>query len=139
MVELMVVLVIIGILVLLTLPRLEPLVNKAKETEAKLMLKQVYTLEKSYKYEYDTSSEGVMLGEGKRTAVLTDRSGETYFLDKGDTIDGVKIIEVSSRRVFYNFNKKDSSWIEETKHNHLHLPSRQANLSEKGSPRCPRY
>ncbi len=54
MVELMVVLVIIGILVLLALPRLEPVVTKAKETEAKLMLKQVYTLEKSYKYQYDT-------------------------------------------------------------------------------------
>ncbi len=54
MVELMVVLVIIGILVLLALPRLEPVVTKAKETEAKLMLKQVYTLEKSYKYEHDT-------------------------------------------------------------------------------------
>lgn len=53
MVELMVVLVIIGILVLLALPRLEPVVTKAKETEAKLMLKQVYTLEKSYKYEHD--------------------------------------------------------------------------------------
>ncbi len=43
MVELMVVLVIIGILVLLALPRLEPVVSKAKETEAKLMLKAVHT------------------------------------------------------------------------------------------------
>lgn len=34
MVELMIVLVIVGILVLLALPRLEPLVNKAKEDEA---------------------------------------------------------------------------------------------------------
>ena len=56
MVELMVVLVIIGIFVLLALPRLEPVVSKAKETEAKLMLKQVYTLEKSYKYENDVYS-----------------------------------------------------------------------------------
>lgn len=56
MVELMVVLVIIGILVLLALPRLQPVVTKAKETEAKLMLKQVYTLEKSYKYGHDVYS-----------------------------------------------------------------------------------
>ena len=45
--ELMVVLVIIGVLVLLALPRLLPIVTKAKTTEAKLMLKQVYTFEQS--------------------------------------------------------------------------------------------
>jgi type IV pilus assembly protein PilE len=51
--ELMVVLVIIGVLVLLALPKLLPIVTKAKTTEAKLMLKQVYTLEQSYKFEHD--------------------------------------------------------------------------------------
>src|SRR5437667_12574809 len=51
--ELMVVLVIIGVLVLLALPKLLPIVTKAKTTEAKLMLKQVYTLEQSYKLEHD--------------------------------------------------------------------------------------
>jgi type IV pilus assembly protein PilE len=54
--ELMIVLVIIGILVLLALPKLLPIVTKAKTTEAKLMLKQVYTLEQSYKYERDRYS-----------------------------------------------------------------------------------
>ncbi|MGD8782589.1 MAG: prepilin-type N-terminal cleavage/methylation domain-containing protein [Ignavibacteria bacterium] len=56
MTELMVVLVIIGVLVLLALPRLMPVVTKAKTTEAKLGLKQVYMLEKSHKFEYDTFS-----------------------------------------------------------------------------------
>jgi type IV pilus assembly protein PilE len=51
--ELMVVLVIIGVLVLLALPKLLPVVTKAKTTEAKLMLKQVQTLEQSYKFEHD--------------------------------------------------------------------------------------
>src|SRR5438034_9360373 len=51
--ELMVVLVIIGVLVLLALPKLLPIVTKAKTTEAKLMLKQVYTLEQAYKFEHD--------------------------------------------------------------------------------------
>lgn len=55
--ELMVVLVIIGVLVLLAMPRLLPVVTKAKTTEAKLMLKQVYTLEQSYKLEHDTYSK----------------------------------------------------------------------------------
>ena len=44
--ELMVVLVIIGVLILLALPRLLPVVTKAKVVEAKMNLKQVYMLEK---------------------------------------------------------------------------------------------
>lgn len=56
MTELMVVLVIIGVLVLLALPKLMPLVTKAKTTEAKLMLRQMYTLQQSYKYEHDRYS-----------------------------------------------------------------------------------
>jgi type IV pilus assembly protein PilE len=51
--ELMVVLVIVGVLVLLALPKLLPVVTKAKTTEAKLQLKQLYTLEQSYKFEHD--------------------------------------------------------------------------------------
>src|SRR5437870_7024999 len=57
--ELMVVLVIIGVLVLLALPKLLPIVTKAKTTEAKLMLKQVYTLEQSYKFEHDHYSSAL--------------------------------------------------------------------------------
>src|SRR5436309_7993843 len=55
--ELMVVLVIIGVLVLLALPKLLPIVTRAKTTEAKLMLKQVYTLEQAYKFEHDRYSK----------------------------------------------------------------------------------
>lgn len=54
--ELMIALVIIGVLVLLALPKLLPVVTKAKTTEAKLMLKQLYTLEQSYKFEHDRYS-----------------------------------------------------------------------------------
>ncbi len=57
--ELLVVLVIIGVLVLLALPRLMPVVTKAKTTEAKLSLKQVYMLQKSYKFEYDKYSSNL--------------------------------------------------------------------------------
>jgi type IV pilus assembly protein PilE len=48
--ELLVVLVIIGILVLLALPRLMPLIIRTKSTEAQLQLKHVQTLEQSYFY-----------------------------------------------------------------------------------------
>lgn len=59
MTELLVVLVIIGVLVLLALPRLMPVVTKAKTTEAKLNLKQVLMLQKSYKFENDKYSSNL--------------------------------------------------------------------------------
>jgi len=57
--ELMIVLVIIGILVLLALPKLLPVVTKAKTTEAKLQLKQLFTLEQAYKFEHDRYSNSL--------------------------------------------------------------------------------
>ena len=56
LVELLVVLMIIGILVLITLPNLLPLVTKSKTTEAKLQLQHVQMLERSYFYEFSKYS-----------------------------------------------------------------------------------
>jgi type IV pilus assembly protein PilE len=78
--ELMVVLVIIGVLVLLALPKLMPIVTKAKTTEAKLMLKlkQVYTLEQSYKLEHDKYSNA--LGEiGFEPQKLISEGGQARY------------------------------------------------------------
>ena len=60
--EILVVMVIIGILVLLALPNLMPLITKAKNTEAKVQLQHLQTLEKNYFYEkskYSTSLEDI--------------------------------------------------------------------------------
>ena len=54
--ELLVVLVIIGILVLLALPRLMPLIAKAKSTEAQMQLGHVQALEQGYFYMYSRYS-----------------------------------------------------------------------------------
>ncbi|MBN2833707.1 MAG: prepilin-type N-terminal cleavage/methylation domain-containing protein [Candidatus Delongbacteria bacterium] len=56
--ELLIVLAIIGILILLALPKFLPLISKAKSTEAQIQLKHIYTLQKNYfyvhsKYTYD--------------------------------------------------------------------------------------
>jgi type IV pilus assembly protein PilE len=57
--ELLVVLVIIGILVLLALPRLMPLISKAKSTEAELQLGHLYTLEKNYFYQHSKYTDNL--------------------------------------------------------------------------------
>jgi type IV pilus assembly protein PilE len=57
--ELLVVLCIIGILVLLALPKLLPLISRTKSMEAQLQLKHVLQLEKSYFYIHSKYSESI--------------------------------------------------------------------------------
>jgi type IV pilus assembly protein PilE len=81
LVELLVVLVIIGILVLLALPRLMPLISRAKSTEAQLQLGHLQTLEKSYFYlksKYSTSFEDVGFEQEK---LVTDGGTANYRID----------------------------------------------------------
>ncbi len=61
LIELMIVVVIIGILAALAIPRFMQATIKAKESEAKTILKQIYTLERTYRQQ-----------EGAYTTVLAD-------------------------------------------------------------------
>lgn len=76
--ELMVVLVIIGVLVLLALPKLLPVVTKAKTTEAKLMLKQIHTLQKTYKFEHDRYSASLS-DIGFEQSKLVEEGGQARY------------------------------------------------------------
>jgi prepilin-type N-terminal cleavage/methylation domain-containing protein len=54
LIELMIVVVIIGILAALAIPRFMAATTKSKQSEAKQILKQIYVMERSYRQEYDT-------------------------------------------------------------------------------------
>jgi type IV pilus assembly protein PilE len=104
--ELMVVLVIIGVLVLLALPKLLPIVTKAKTTEAKLMLKQVYTLEQSYKFEHDHYSS-TLIEIGFEQERLVSEGGQARYKievtaadEKGFTAKATSTVDFNSNGVF---------------------------------------
>jgi len=54
LIELMIVVVIIGILAALAIPRFMRATTKAKQSEAKQILKQIYTMQQTYKQAHDT-------------------------------------------------------------------------------------
>lgn len=96
MTELMVALVIIGVLVLLALPRLMPVVTKAKTTEAKLQLKQVYMLQKTYKYEYDTYSNELNTIGFEQETLITDGGTARYKIEITEAgVSAFKVIATS--------------------------------------------
>lgn len=62
LIELMIVVVIIGILAALAIPRFMEATKKAKQSEARTVLKQILTLERSYRQEtgaYDTDLDAI--------------------------------------------------------------------------------
>src|SRR5713101_2608312 len=107
--ELMVVLVIIGILVLLALPKLLPVVTRAKTTEAKLMLKQVYTLEQSFKFEHDHYSKD--LAEiGFEQEKLISQGGQARYKIEVSSADEKMFNAQATSTVDFNGNGTFNIW-----------------------------
>ncbi len=76
--ELLVVIVIIGILAALTIPRFLNVTTSAKMTEAKLMLKQVYNLERGYYWENDAYSSDLQAINFEQEKLKTDGGNARY-------------------------------------------------------------
>jgi type IV pilus assembly protein PilE len=79
--ELLVVLVIIGILVLLALPRLMPLIAKAKSTEAQMQLGHLHALEKGYFYMYSRYSSDLEEIGFEQETLVTDNGTANYKIE----------------------------------------------------------
>jgi type IV pilus assembly protein PilE len=108
--ELMVVLVIIGVLVLLALPKLLPLVTKAKTTEAKLMLKQVITLEQSYKFEHDRYTQ-VLSEIGFEQSKLISEGGQARYKVEVVSADEKSFVVQATSVVDFNNNGIFNVWV----------------------------
>lgn len=70
LIELMIVVVIIGILAALAIPRFSKAGVRAKQNEAKMILKQIYVMEHAYRQEYDTYVVGVGASPGQNLPPL---------------------------------------------------------------------
>jgi len=71
LIELMIVVVIIGILAALAIPRFFSVSTKSKQSEAKLVLKQIYSNQRAYLQEHDTywiPPGGTVANSGNPTA-----------------------------------------------------------------------
>jgi type IV pilus assembly protein PilE len=78
--ELLVVLVIIGILVLIALPVLMPLISRTRGIEAKQGLKHLYTLQKTYFYEYSKYSTDFASIGFEQERPVTEEDGKANYL-----------------------------------------------------------
>ena len=87
--ELMVVIVIIGILALLALPRFMSVTTKAKMTEAKTMLKHVHTLQQGFMYERDRYAASIEELGFEQETLVTDGGTARYriTLEQGNSDD----------------------------------------------------
>lgn len=84
LIELMIVVVIIGILAAIAIPRFQHAAVKAKESEAKLLLKQIYEYQLAYRqenggYSANTASIGFNAPPNSKFVYAIDASTATTF------------------------------------------------------------
>lgn len=76
--ELMVVIVIVGILALLAIPKFLSVVSRAKKTEAKTMLRHVKTLQEAYYFERDRYGKTLREIGFEQSRLVTDGGNARY-------------------------------------------------------------
>lgn len=99
--ELMVVLVIIGILALLALPRFMNVTTNAKMSEAKMMLKQVHSLQKTFYFEHDVYAPDLMTLRFEPSPLITD-GGTARYLIAIESVEAYRFVATATAVVDYD-------------------------------------
>ncbi|MCA9733970.1 MAG: prepilin-type N-terminal cleavage/methylation domain-containing protein [Deferribacteres bacterium] len=104
--ELLVVIVIIGILAALTIPKFMNVTTSAKMTEAKLLLKQVYNLQKAYYMENDVYAQDLQYIGFEQDKTKTEGGNARYIIsiesatDAEFKVNATSIIDYDKDGVF---------------------------------------
>ena len=85
--ELLVVIVVVGILAALTIPKFTNVTTRAKSTEAKLMLKQVHNLQKAYYLENDVYASTLEAIGFEQERLKTDGGTARYLIELTELTD----------------------------------------------------
>ncbi len=107
--ELLIVLVIVGILAVLAIPRFFSVTARAKMAEAKLMLRQVYTLQEAYYYEYDRYASDLTALGFEQTRLITE-DGTARYLIGIEEADGVGFIAAATAVVDFDKDGTFNVW-----------------------------
>lgn len=112
--ELLIVVVIIGILALLALPRFLSVATRAKQTEAKLALRTLHTLQQAHLYEYDRyAPDAVALGFEQEPTV--EDGGTSRYRVRVEQADGARYVAVAEAVVDFDDDGVYDVWaVDET-------------------------
>lgn len=110
MIELMVVLVIIGILTLLALPRFTNVAVRAKMSEARMMLRQVHTLQKAYVFEHDAYTADLAALAFEQTPLVTEGGTARYRLAV-ERVEGQTFVATATAVVDFDQDGVFNVWM----------------------------
>ena len=109
MTELMVVLVIIGILTLIALPRFMNMTTKAKTTEAKMMLRNTHALMQAYYFEHDQYTNDLVL-IGFEQAPTVENAGTARYTISIEVAEGAEFIALATAVVDFDKDGQFNVW-----------------------------
>ena len=109
MMELMVVLVIIGILTLVALPRFMNMTTKAKTTEAKTMLRTLHALMQAYYFEHDQYSTALPV-VGFEQAPTVENGGNARYLISVESADGAQFVAIATAVIDFDKDGTFNVW-----------------------------
>jgi len=109
MTELMVVLVIIGILTLIALPRFMNMTTKAKTSEAKMMLRTTHALMQSYYFEHDQYTTELP-ATGFEQALTVDNGGNARYVVSVEAADGATFTALATAVVDFDKDGVFNVW-----------------------------